>query len=462
MNLSTPTQASRVIEGRSHTAQAVEPTAAVMDTERCTRNDDMVLAEQDDEECVAIEDGCSSSYLDECKTPEQQQEGPPKFTSQAQTQSVDDPPLFKPRSSLLHHHYRSWNTPIDQESEMEPPTLLSVQDAPLFPDSPTLSNTLRIPISATPSMFANSSFSSSSVQRSQRGQVSTTCISNDAAEQHLSTKSTSLPRSVLLSFQDCHFVRLPPRLSKSDAGCLRDITWRIHMAASSASGASGATPNHVSTPPATSSPNPKKIRTNHYMNNDDMPLLTPVEGYTIPKAPYASFFSQDTTTTTTTTSHHHRHGGDPSDMQNEDRKGGVTISRKDSHCSNTDIGVQTSYWNSLPTNTEGSSGTGNSSRVATPLPLLDLDDDDDSESVSSSNAGDGQDKSSRATEVAASLNLSSTTTTTTTTPSGHPTTNRMFPIKQPKLKMRTNHPLLLQSSGFASLLHSQGNTSPTL
>jgi hypothetical protein len=331
----------------------------------------------EDAECIAIVDGCA--LMEDCKTPEQEGGGREVLYDRFSTRPMNEPPLLKPRRSSLHQEYRSWNAPLEEPSSS---AFCSARNAPMFPDSPSLSQRSHVVTSAP--WFTHTA---------SEGAAQSPC--------HVPSRSTtSLSRRVLLSFQDCHIVRLPPRLSRSD-GYLHDITWRLQMAASSSS----------SSLPATSSSTHcrKKSRIqSDSQEPDDMPLLTPVEGYTIPNAPYATFFS-------------HCEGVE----YHEDREG---HRRKD-----------VLYWDS-------STDSAGSSRVATPLPLLDMEDD----SEASSNEG----RSSLASNDHMIMSSTSGTLANTTS------TARLLPVKAPKLKMRTNHPVLLQCPSFASLqaLHSPGNT----
>lgn len=320
--------------------------------------------EPEDAECISIVDGCL--LMEDCKTPEQ--EGKASY-NRFSARPINEPPLLKPRRSSLHQEYRSWNAPIEETSS----SFCSSRNAPMFPDSPSLAQRSHVVTNAP--WFTH-----------QATEV--------AASTPCPTASASLPRRVLLSFQDCHIVRLPPRLSRSD-GYLHDISWRLQMAAS---GSSSSLPNT-----STSTPCRKKSRTqSDSPEPDDMPLLTPVEGYTIPNAPYATFFSQDQEEGPF---HEHHEGRRHKDVL---------------------------YWDS-------STDSAGSSRVTTPLPLLDIDDD----SEASSNEGRSSANSSE--------DRMDLTSTSGTVPSTTLTTARLLPVKPPKLKMRTNHPVLLQSPSFTSL-----------
>jgi hypothetical protein len=335
--------------------------------------------EREDAECIAIVDGCS--LMEDCKTPEQEGGGRGIVFDRFSARPMNEPPLLKPRRSSLHQEYRSWNAPMEEPSS----SFCSSRNAPLFPDSPSLAQRRHVVTDAP--WFTHQAFEEAA----------------PAPCPPPSRSASSLPRRVLLSFQDCHIVRLPPRLSRSD-GYLHDISWRLQMAAGGASSSSLPTTS-------ASTPCRKKSRTEtDWAETDDMPLLTPVEGYTIPNAPYATFFSQE-------------------DEEGPEHPGGRH---------HNDV----LYWDSA-TDSAGSS------RVATPLPLLDIDDD----SEASSDEGC---RSSMTTFQDCRTSSASGTAGTITS-----TTARLLPVKPPKLKMRTNHPVLLQSPSFASLQLTQfpdGNT----
>lgn len=323
--------------------------------------------EPEDAECIAIVDGCS--LMEDCKTPEQEGDGRGIVYDRFSARPMNEPPLLKPRRSSLHQEYRSWNAPVEEPSS----SLSSARNAPLFPDSPSLAQRRHV--------VTNAPWFTQALERAA-----------PAPCPEASSSTTSLPRRVLLSFQDCHIVRLPPRLSRSD-GFLHDISWRLQMAASGGSSSSLPTTS-------TSTPLRKKSRTQTDLSDtDDMPLLTPVEGYTIPNAPYATFFSQEEE--------------DGPEHPERRRNKGVL------------------YWDS-------SSDSAGSSRVATPLPLLDIDDD--------SEASSDEGRASMTTYEDRTTSSASGTAATNAT-----TTARLLPVKPPKLKMRTNHPVLLQSPSFTSL-----------
>ena len=280
--------------------------------------------------------------------------------------------------------------------------------------------------------------------------------------QHLHKRSTSLPRRVLLSFKDCHFVRLPPRVSRSD-GYLHDITWRVQQMDTGASSTEGNTFETSAT--MFTSPDRKRNKVNPSTIYNEMPMLTPVEGYTIASAPTATMFTNDDASATPQTENHRK--------ESDDR---LTFYRDKYNYSNVDEVVYTKSLNKT------SSQQDDLSREATPLPLLDFDDDD---SASMSSWNEGSSNEGRCDRYSESPNSDTTTTnnesvitsaavpsttspetvgdistTTTTTATSTSLLQRTIPVKPPKLKMRTNNALLAQHSNFASFVLSSPKHQP--
>lgn len=409
--------------------------------------------EQDDEECVNIERR-SSSLL---KTPEQ----PHAIVAQSNSAwslatssgSIQNPPLLRPKHPSLTHSHQPWNVPTDQEYE-ELSSRLSVDDAPLFPQSPALSSPSRRRTHVSNNTFWNrSTITASNASSSSTFGHDASVNTPTRQDQHLHKRSTSLQRRVLLSFKDCHFVRLPPRVSRSD-GYLHDITWRVQQMDT---GASSIEDNTFVT-----SPDRKRNKVNPSTIYNEMPMLTPIEGYTIASARTATIFTNDDASATPQTENHRK--------RSDDR---LTFYRDKFNYSNVDEVV---YAKSL---NKTSSQQNDLSREATPLPLLDFDDD----SASMSSWNDGSSYEGRCNRYSESPNSDTTTTnnesaitiaavpsttspeaigdiSTTTTATSASLLQRTIPMKPPKLKMRTNHPLLTQHSNFASFVLSSPKHQP--
>jgi hypothetical protein len=397
-------------------------------------------AEQDDEECVDIERRSGSLLIIEaCKTPEQQHAINEQRTSTltAASRSIKTPPLLRPKHPSLAHSHQPWNVPTDQEYD-ELTSRLNVQDAPRLPQSPESESPLqRRPHFPSHNFWkrnaipATNSSISPLLEAGCRHDESVNSLTSQ--KQHPSKRSASLPRRMTLTFKECHFVRLPPRVSKSD-GYLHDITWRVHHLDTCDSLSNSEISSGIF-----KSPDRKRNKINFCTANSGVPLLTPVEGYTVATLPIATLFSHDDSTPQT----------ENQSKRSSDR---LTFYRDKYYCRNVDEVVSESALKNLSSKQE------ESSREATPLPLLDLDDD----SASMSSWNEGSTRSSNDGRCDRCSDSPNSDAETIFDPSTAPpsvigwaktsaSTNisqRTIPLKPPKLKMRTNHPLLVQHSNF--------------
>ena len=440
-------------------AQGVESAPAVMSWPNLNGTYNDTVVEQDDEECVNIERrSCSTQFMEACRTPEQQYAIDEQATratwsfASSSSRSMRNPPLLRPKHPSLTHSHQPWNVPTDQEYD-ELSARLNVQNAPLFPHSPALPSPSQRHTHVSNSRFWDRSVITTS-NTSNSSSFGPGCLFEESASgstshnQYLHKRSVSLPRRVMLSFKDCHFVRLPPRVARSD-GYLHDITWRVQQMDTGTSSFDEET--FETTTKMFTSPDRKRNKVNPNTTHHEMPMLTPVEGYTIASVPTATMFSTDDASATPLTENHRK--------RSDNR---FTFYRDKYSYNNVDDVV---YTTSLD---KATSQMDDSSREATPLPLLDFD--DDSESMSSWNEGssleghcerysDSPNSDTASTNKVPSIPITATVTSATSPAAIDCTTcamtetktsllHRTIPMKPPKLKMRTNHPLLVQHSNF--------------